>query len=685
VAVALFATFPTYWHDFVWDDVHLIHKSEAIRSGVSAWQVWRPSYWRTRHFAKGATYRPVPETWFAACYAYRGADARVFHATNILLHMLVCAGVLVAGRLAFAGCGPALAIALLFALHPVHVETSAWAKNAAVLWATLFSLAAFVLYVHSVRWWPKRRLTSIASLLAGLVCYGLAAASMEMGVLVAGVIVVWAVIGERRPSVRRAGVPAAKQTADHSPRAPLCRDREMRGAGRPRAGQGPSRSSRARSIALSAPFALSGIAALCFFAWLGSGTDSGSADHALLSRALTSLAVLGRYCSCLLMPLHLNPEHSLGSIAGWATLGVGVLVCAATCWWRWQAARMAILWTFMGAAPFCIVSHLADRPFAEQRVYFALIGACAFISLGLVRLPRRRGRFLWGLTAVALASLTVSQGFRWRSEASLWNSTVPRSPAPARPWFNLSTVQADAHRLDAAERSAQMALRRRPSYAQAHDRLGRLDRMRGDYRAAVQHFRAATEADPRFGYAWNNLGITLTELGQVEEGMRALTEAVRVNPSYRQALLNRGQLYGRMGEPEKAIADLTASLGLTPAEDARTHYKLGDQYRRCDRMAKARQHYRAAIRLDSGYGAAYAQLAGVHYQQGRLTEAVGNYSISLRIERDRPEVWLGFGSALADLGLKRKAVVHLKEAIRRSPELGSRYGASRLIRLLEAR
>lgn len=639
LVVALLTTFPTYWHDFVWDDVHLIHKSETIRSGASAWQMWRPSYWRTEHLAKGGTYRPVPEMWFAACYAYRGADPRVFHATNIALHALVCVGVLIAGKLAFAGCGSAFVIAMLFALHPVHVETSAWAKNAAVLWAVLFSLAAFVLYVHSVRRWLISKFTSMLLLLAGLACYGLAAASMEMGVLVVGVIVLWAIIGSDRGG---------------------------------------------RAVALSGPFVIAGVAVLCFFAWLGPGSDPGRADHALLRRALMSLAVLARYCGCLLLPLRLNPEHGLGSVVGGAALGAGVLACAATCLWRWRTLRMAILWTFVGTAPFCVTSHLADRPFAEQRAYFALIGACASLSFLFMRLPRNRGRSLLGLAAMALASLGVSQSFMWQSETSLWNGTVPRSPAHARPWFNLSTTQADATRLNDAERSAQMALRRRPGYAQAHDRLGRLDRMRGDYPAAIEHFRAATQADPQFAYAWNNFGITLAELGQAEAGMAALTEAIRVDPSYRQALLNRGQLYGRMGKHEEAIADLTASLGLTPTEDACTHYRLGDQHRLRGRTTEASHHYGAAVRLDPACGAAYAQLAGLRHQQGRLTEAVGNYSISLAIEHRRPEVRLNFGSALADLGLKPEAVVHLKEAIRLSPELGSRYGSRRLSRLLEA-
>ena len=642
LAISLLATFPTYWHGFVWDDVHLLHQSDLIRREGSVWRVFSPDYWRTEHFAKGATYRPIPEISFIVSYSFRDGDPRPFHVTNVALHALVCVGVFVLARALFSGCGRAYCIAALFALHPVHVETVAWIKNGAVLWAVLFALGAFMCYVRAVAAWGKNCAISCAYLCAGLCCFALGAGSMEVGLLIVGAILLYAFMGKGR------GAPA---------------------------------------LFMFGIFAAAAVGARAFQVWVQAGTAAkvGSCPPGMTGFWGVPI-VFAEYWRCLLLPVHLNADHYL-AFTSWrvrASALAGIVGLAALCVWLWRGrgVRPAILWAAGAVAPFCNIAAVADRPFAEQRAYFASIGACALLAFAFVRLPRRPARGLLGMALVAMGALTVSQSFAWRSEGSLWRATAPRSPRHYRPWFNLSTVYAQSGQLAQSGRLVHLALGRRSKYARARDALGRLDQMRGDHESALAHFRAAVKDGPRFAHAWNNMGISLASLGRTKEAIEAFTRAIRARRAYKQAHLNRGKLYAQIREHEKAEADLNASLGLTPAQDARIHCELGDLARRLGQWPQAIEHYSRATRLDPTCAAPLAQLANVQCQQNDAATAIGNYSTALGLDPDLAEVRYSFGVALASLGLRSEAIAQIKQAVRLSPELGRQHGGL-LHRLLE--
>lgn len=634
LAFALLTTFPTYWHGFVWDDPHLLHQSDTIRRGGSAWRVFSPAYWRAEHLAKGATYRPVPEVSFIASYAIGDGSPGPFHLTNVALHALVCVGVLALARSLFGGCASAYGIAVLFAVHPVHAETVAWIKNGAELWAVAFALGAFVCYVRAAAAWSERRAASCAYVAAGLCCFALGAASMEVGLLIVGAMFLYAVAGKGR------GAPA---------------------------------------LAMFGLFAAAAVGARAFQVWVQVGaaqaTGSGSPGAA---RFWGGAIVFAEYWRYLLVPVHLSADHYLDfarlSARASSLVGVAALAGVSVWLWRWRAARPALVWALAAVAAFCNIAAAPDRPFAEQRAYFPSIGACALMCFAFVRLPRRPARGLLGMAIIALSALTVSQCLAWRSEGSLWRRTVVRSPEHHRPWFNLSTVYAAADRLAESERLIHLSLRRQPRYARARDALGRLDQMRGDHESALAHFRAAARDGPRFAYAWNNMGISLSALSRTHEAVDALTRAIRGRRSYKQAHLNRAKLYVQTRDYAKAEADLTAGLGLTLEQDARIHCELGDLCRRRGRWNQAIQHYGRATRLDPTYAPAFAQLANVQCQQHDAATAVGNYSTALALDPDLAEARHSFGAALASLGLRVEAIAQLKQAIRLSPELGSQHG-----------
>ncbi len=150
---------PVLPNDFVnWDDPSTITENPAIRHLDGAFLKWM--------FTTSATTNWMPLTWlsFALDYRMGGLNPQIFHATNVLLHILntilvlgVCLRLLKAlpGRegavsppavKAFA-LPVAFLTALLFGLHPIHVESVAWATERKDVLYSFFYLWSLYLYL----------------------------------------------------------------------------------------------------------------------------------------------------------------------------------------------------------------------------------------------------------------------------------------------------------------------------------------------------------------------------------------------------------------------------------------------------------------------------------------------------------------------------------------------------------
>ncbi|HJT25035.1 MAG TPA: hypothetical protein VJ873_10685, partial [bacterium] len=158
LAVLLFYL-PVLQNDFVnWDDKDAITDNPAIRHLDWAFVKWA--------FTTYATGNWMPLTWlsFALNYLMGGLDPRVFHATNVLLHSIntvlvfgVCLRLLEAlpegegpggmARVEAFALPVSFMTALFFGLHPIHVESVAWATERKDVLYSLFYLWSLYLYL----------------------------------------------------------------------------------------------------------------------------------------------------------------------------------------------------------------------------------------------------------------------------------------------------------------------------------------------------------------------------------------------------------------------------------------------------------------------------------------------------------------------------------------------------------
>src|ERR1700731_1583802 len=146
---------------FVWDDEPLITKNPLLQTVSGLSEIWS--------FGRTADYFPLTNTFFWLEWHLFGGNAAGYHVLNILLQTVDCLLLwAVLRRLAVPG---AWLAALIFGIHPVHVESVAWISELKNLLAMFWALLSVLLFLGPS---DQRPLRGRAAYIASLVCFVLA-------------------------------------------------------------------------------------------------------------------------------------------------------------------------------------------------------------------------------------------------------------------------------------------------------------------------------------------------------------------------------------------------------------------------------------------------------------------------------------------------------------------------------
>lgn len=560
--------------DFVYDDTvqivgnHLIrdhrYLGEALTSDVWAFKGERPVAWSNY-------WRPTFVAWLIACHRLFGlASTLGWHLASVLLHALVTVlGYALLRRLGLLP-APAFAAALLFAVHPVHVESVAWISGSPDLLMSAGALGALLCLLG-------RRAAAGAWLAAGAL-YLLALGAKEPAVVWPAIAggVLWA-------AGRRRGDPAMRR----------------------------------RALAATLTFGLlaAGYLAVRLTA-IGhlQAVTATRLDAAAL--AANGARLLGFYLRQALWPFDLAPTYPLRALPAGDLTGAALLVLPAAIvalillalWWtrrdpRYAAAGGLFLLPLL---PALNITAFHDEQLVHDRyLYLPLYGLLALAALPLAGVARRRWAIVAGalLLAVPLALATVRDNRTWSSELALWRRAVARDPGAAHAWahYGLASREAgdDRRAADAFERA--LAIRPQASAYLGRAALaldaGRLDAAERDLQAVLDE-----RWDPR---AVESLAIVRQRRGDLEGAAEILLDGRRRVPHRRCSMtVNLGVLRYRAGQKDEAFAWLEEAETLADREPIasclRAAYFLGELHREQGRAEAARDAYRRYLARSAG-------------------------------------------------------------------------------------
>jgi len=631
----LLATLAAYypaWHGgMLWDDDRHITRSD-LRSAEGLSRIW---------FELGATqqYYPLTHSAFWVMHRIWGDRLLFYHLINIVLH--VSAALLVAillKRLAVPG---AWLAAMIFALHPVHVESVAWISELKNTLSGVLVLAAALAYL---RFDACRKRSPYA---LAIVLFVLALLSKTV----------------------TATLPAALLVVFWWQRGRL----EWR-----------------RDILPLLPFFALGTAAGVMTAWVERtlvGAQGAPYLFTLLERCLIAGRAIWFYLGKLFWPVDLifiYPRWHVSQNEAWQFLfPLGLLLLLAALWrLRGYARAPLAAMLLFGGTLFPALGFVNVYPFrysfvADHFQYLASIAVIALASAGLTFLAKR-----WKVPhvpAVAaavvllggpLAAATWVQSRQYVNGETLYRTTLSRNPSCWMACNNLGNTLQKSGRIDEAIAQYRAALRLKPDYAEAYNNLGYALHSQGRLGEAVTQYRQAVKLMPDLAGAHHNLANALLESGRVEEAAEHYTEELRLEPDTAEAQNNLGLALNRLGRPEEAATHFREALRIRP-DYVIARDNLGKSLQRMGRIEEAMEQYRQAIRLDPEFAQAYDNLGSALQALGRFDEAVAQHGEALRLRPDSAEIYSNLGNALLGTGRPEEAIAQYQQALRLRPDFAS--------------
>ena len=645
VAVTTFVAFaPSLQNHFVdWDDPDNFITNPYYR-GLG----WTQLRWMWTTVLLG---HYVPVTWMTLGLDYLtwGMNPAGYHFTNVLLHSANATLVyLVALRLLRAAIPVAMTVdllawrlsaafaALLFAVHPLRVESVAWVTERRDVLSGLFYLLALWAYLRdaevAIDVSIRRRLWYWVS----LGCFLLALLSKAITVTLPIVLIVLDVY-----PLRRLGGDAGGWW---SPRA-------------------------RRRWAEKVPFVLAS-AAVIPVALVAARSGANLVSMAVLGVSDRVAISLYGLVFCLwktLLPLDLSPFYALKTpivplSAPYLVSGIVVAVVTALAILvrrRWPALGVAWLVYVVTLVPVSGIFQNGPQISADRYSYLPSLPWAMVAGAGVQagwrawRGPGRSRSIAFVTTGAAalvvtvLVALTWKQVAVWHDPERLWSHALAIAPS-SEVHSHLGYVRRQQGRLDEAIEHYRTASSMRPGAADLQIYWGNALALQGMLGAAFDRYREALRLMPDSAVPHNHWGNALLGAGRPEEAIAHYREAVRIDPTNAEAQNSWGRALAQQGKWEEAIAKYREALRLRP--HSVPHYNWGNALFAAGRLEEAISHYRETVRIDPNAAEAYNNWGRALAQQGKWEEAITRYREALRIKPNYPLASSNLDQALSRAG-----------------------------------
>ncbi len=661
-AITLVAYTPAFRAGFVWDDESYVEDCLPLRQPDGLKKIW---------FTTTSTpqYYPMVFTSFWLEYRLWGLHPAGYHVVNICLHAAgACLLWRVLRSLAVPG---ALLGALLFAVHPVQVESVAWITERKNVLSGLFFFASLLAYLRfAFSDTPKP---------AGWGCYALslllfAAALLSKSITCSLPVVILILLWWKRDRLR---------AGDVIPLVPM--------------------------IVLGACMAATTV-------WVEHhhvGTKNMQLGLSPGDRVLLAGQVIWFYLGKLLVPVSLTFSY-----AKW-TVSSGKF-------WQWLAPLgLVVVFVLLWSAR----SRIGKAPLAAAALYVVVLGpALGFVDIYPFRFSWVADHFQYLAAAVPLAALSAivarvvagTPGARWAAipllallafltrrqtllyadRITLWQSVAERNPSSVIAQTNLAAEllkldRPDDARLhtaralaldprdDTAVSQTAMDLLRRGQNEQAvatcNDAialgvdgyairypLGLARMQMGQWLEARGELKLALSARPDFALGHLMLAETLTRLSDRAAAASEYREVLRIEPQHMQARARLIELLVTSGAIAEALPMLEELVQQQP-DDIRYAYNLVLAYQTLGRSTDAEQLARRLVAAEPRLGKAHHLLGTLLMESHRSDEGMSELTRAAELDPSNADIRVDLALALSAAGRRAEAVRRCQEALQISP------------------
>jgi tetratricopeptide (TPR) repeat protein len=555
-----------------WDDADYVFDNFSIRSLNIRFFNWAFFH------SYAANWHPLTWLSHAVDYALWGLNPLGHHLTNNILHAIntMIVVLAVAGLLAKvkwnAQRGPAFSgrevlvaagvTGLLFGIHPLHVESTAWVSERKDLLCAFFfllSIMAYERYVSALSAEEVSRNLFNKHYLFTLGFFILALLSKSMAVSLPLILLIldWY-------PFERIRLPKIQWTV----------------------------------FAEKIPFFLLSIfsSIITIMSQKTVGAMELMKSVHLKSRLLVAAKSLIAYLWKMALPLDLLPFYPYPRDVSFFSIRYifPVLLIAGITVISFIAARKQRLWLsawgyyVITLVPVLGIVQVGEQAMADRYTYLPSLAPFLLVGIGAAKVYERldrmdRGKIFFKRTAVSLGAialvvlimLTQRQIGVWKNSFAFCNYLIEMEPSDAYFAYNdRGVIYSDLGQYDRAIEDYDRALSLKSDFAVAYNNRGWAFGMKGLYDRAMEDFAKAILLKRDYAEAYNNRGVINFGRGLLNTAIEDFSRAIAFNPQYGKAYFNRGSAYLRIGNKERALSDFQQACVLGNEDGCSTFQEL---------------------------------------------------------------------------------------------------------------
>jgi tetratricopeptide (TPR) repeat protein len=729
IVCTIAAFLPIVQNKFInFDDTGYITMNGVVRTGLSLDEI----RWAFTSTAEGNWH---PLTWIshAVDCSLFGLEPGYHHAMNLLLHLVSSILLfLIFDRMTHARWQSAF-VAFVFAIHPLHVESVAWAAERKDVLSGLFwmiTIGAYTRYTRS----------------PGMRPYLVTLALFALGLLAKPMLVT---------------LPFVLLLLDYWPLGRL----HFRTGPSIGALEAPPRS-REQILIEKIPFLVLSLASslVTYLIQQQQGIVAPSIALPLSDRIANAIVSYAIYLRKTVLPtdLAIFYPHSGVGLPAWQT-GIAVLALGIVTFIGWKKRSsqpyllVGWLWFLGTLVPVIGLIQVGLQALADRYMYLPIIGLAIMAAWGLSTLTRglryQKPVLAAGfiISVILMGAWTHVQARYWKDNFTLYEHALSVTKENHLAENNLGAALADSGRHSEAIPHIREALKilpnqvtihvnlarslvavgerdealdeynwilgRRPADPLLHARIGDLLADEGKNEGATTHFLAAIRLDstdllsrsklaevyaraskldeatnvclallrlqPDNSQAHDVLGVIAGRQNRNDDAAREFTLAIRFDSLNADALNDMGILYDRMGKGNEAF-EMYQKAVRADSGHGDAHLNLGVALAKRQRLAEAADHWVRATRLNPASLDAYLNLGRLYSMESRPEEALRQFASVLRLDSTNVQAHFESGNLLSALGRFPEAESHYADAVRLAPTFSPARAALERVRGLRS-
>jgi len=551
---------PILWNQFVeWDDYEN-YLSNVNYRGLG----WAQLSWMFTTVHMGP-YQPLSWVTLGLDYLIWGMNPTGYHLTSLLFHaanavffyfisrrMLEILWPHAPNQARWKHSTAAAFAALFFSVHPLRVESVAWATERRDVVSGFFYLATVYCYLRantnldsqSRRWFA-----------AALTCYILSLLGKATAIALPIVLLILDIFPLRR-------LDGDPRTWWITPSREILREKLL-------------------FVLPAIPFAL-----IAFLGQQHVYAIKSLETFGFESRVVQALFAAGFYIWKTIIPVNLSPLYEIPPdfsfwdpvVLSGAALATGFSVTVFVFRRRWPAGLASWIYSLAMLGPVLGLVSTGPQLAADRYTYLSFLSWAVLAGAGLLFITRSAVRAHTVLAAYVTATIIVMvfsvstwrQTMVWRDTGTLWSHVLKLNANSSIAHYNLARFLASHGEREKAMAHYRKGLNIRPDDAEAHNNLGLLLALNGQTAESLKEFEAAVQSDPGYAKAFFNLGRVYAISGELDKAVENYQQAMKLDPSQAEIRLGLGNALARQGRLEAAAAQLELATKLEPAlADAR--------------------------------------------------------------------------------------------------------------------